>query len=150
MPEEMNLEDLYEWAAENLDKIIEDVQTILHNNPNGFVSIREIGKKLNWPFEGYKELDWICLIATCGLEYDQNYEQLEYKYKKEFTDEDKFSDIFIRKREEIRREARDDVLREFKGPRQRRELEEGDRRMEETIKQLIKIQNEERDIREDL
>jgi len=133
MPEETN-EDLYEWAAENLDQIIEDVQTILHNNPNRFVSLKEIAEELNWPFERYKELEWICFFATCGLEYDQNYEQFEYKHEKEITDEDRFwyKDI-IREYEKIRTKARDLVLREFRGPRQRKELEEQDKRMEEVI-----------------
>ena len=38
----------------------------------------------------------------------------------------------------------------FPGFKREKEFKEQDKRMEETIKQLIKIQNEERDIREDL
>ena len=159
MPEEMNLEDLYEWAAENLDEITEDVQTILHDNPNRFVSVREIAGKLgeiagkpHWPFKGYEELEWVCFIAVCSREYDHDSEWLEYKYKGEITDEDRpgYIQEYEEKLEKFCRKARDEVLREFKMPRQRRELEEQDKRMEEVLKQLLKIQNEERDIREDI
>ena len=146
-------EELYEWAAENFDKIIEDVQTILHNNPNRFVSVREIAGKLgeiagkpHWPFKGYVELQCICVVAVCSREYDLDSEWLEYKYKGEITDEDRPWYID----EKICRKTRDEVLSACKKPRQRRKLEEGDKRMEETIKQLIKIQKEEWGIRGDL
>ena len=139
-------EELYEWAAENFDKIIENVQTILHNNPNRFVSIREIAGKLHWPFKGYVELQCMCVVAVCSREYDLDSEWLEYKYKGEITDEDR---PWYKFDEKICRKARDEVLSACKKPRQRRKLEEGYNQLEETMKQLIKMQKEERDTGKD-
>jgi hypothetical protein len=163
-------EELYEWVAENFDKIIEDVQTILHNNPNRFVSVREIAENLeeiagkpHWPFKGYVELECICFVVTCNIkeydfDFDSEYSGFKYKGKiaDEYTPKSISRTLSKRYLEESRRikkycrETRDEILNECKKPRQRRKLEEGDNQAERTMKQLIKIQNEERDLRVDI
>jgi len=137
---ERSLEDLYEWAGENLNEIVERIQATLRSNPDKFLSIKELAAVLNWPLTGYTELKLICFIATCDQTFESNHELLQYKYnpREELRDE---TDSFWnrdtnRKYEELRDDARKFALQFFRGPRERRRLEEQDQRLRAALEQI--------------
>lgn len=91
MHEVVNLDDVCEWAAseENVWEFLENVKwNILVNNPNEFVTIKEIAKALNWQFGGHATvLHFLC--RSLGLSPDMEIEErkdekhslVAYKYK---------------------------------------------------------------------
>jgi protein-arginine kinase activator protein McsA len=144
MPEEVSLEKekLYEWAADNLDKIVEDIQTILRNKPNQFVSINEIAEALKWRFEGFKELSEICLLSTCSIEYEHDFERYKFRKEVRIKDADKYK-YFKTEFDRIRRELRELILREFREPRRIRKHEEQERQLQSLNEQLSRTRREE-------
>lgn len=148
MPEEMSLEmeRLYERAADNFDRIINDIQTVLRNNSNRFVSIREIAERLNWPSEGYNELKVICLVATCSSEYERDREELEYKYNPDREVGERRME-YERNLDRICRELRELIIMKLRQPSRRRRHEEQDRQLQSAEDQLRRTRRQEEEQR---